>query len=43
MSFGDIVLLIIVVVVGYFIAIYNKFVSLKAGIDASWSDIRCTA
>ena len=39
MSFGNIVLLIIVAVVGYLIAIYNKFVSLKAGIDASWSDI----
>ncbi len=39
MSFGNIVLLIIVGVVGYLIAIYNKFVSLKAGIDASWSDI----
>ncbi|MBT8343141.1 MAG: LemA family protein [Sulfurovum sp.] len=39
MSFGNIVLLIIVAVVGYLIAIYNKFVSLRAGIDASWSDI----
>jgi len=39
MSFGTIVLLVVVGVVGYFIAIYNKFVSLKAGIDASWSDI----
>ena len=39
MSFGNIVLLIIVGVVGYLIAIYNKFVSLKAGIDAAWSDI----
>jgi len=25
--------------VGYFIAIYNKLVSLRAGINASWSDI----
>lgn len=39
MSFGNIILLIIVAVIGYLIAIYNKFVSLKAGIDASWSDI----
>ncbi|MCF6243760.1 MAG: LemA family protein [Sulfurovum sp.] len=39
MSFGNIVLLIIVAVAGYLIIIYNKFVSLRAGIDASWSDI----
>ncbi len=39
MSFGSILLLIIVVIIGYFIAIYNKFVSLQAGIDAAWSDI----
>lgn len=39
MSFGNIVLLIIVAVVGYLIVIYNKFISLRAGIDASWSDI----
>ena len=39
MSFGNIVLLIIIAVVAYLIAIYNKFVSLRAGIDASWSDI----
>ena len=39
MSFGNIVLLIIVGVIGYLITIYNKFVSLKAGIDAAWSDI----
>ena len=39
MSFGNIVLIIIVAVIGYLIAIYNKFVSLRAGIDASWSDI----
>ncbi len=39
MSFGNIVLLIIVAIVAYLIAIYNKFVSLRAGIDASWSDI----
>jgi LemA protein len=34
MSFGNIVLLIIVAVVGYLIVIYNKFVSLRAGINA---------
>ena len=39
MSFGNIVLLIIVAIVGYLIIIYNKFVSLRAGIDAAWSDI----
>ena len=39
MSFGNIILLIIVAVVGYLIIIYNRFVSLRAGIDASWSDI----
>jgi len=39
MSFGNIVLLIIIAVIGYLIVIYNKFVSLRAGIDASWSDI----
>jgi len=39
MSFGNILLLVIVGVVAYLIAIYNKFVSLKAGIDAAWSDI----
>ena len=39
MSFGNIVLLIIVAIAGYLIIIYNKFVSLRAGIEASWSDI----
>jgi LemA protein len=39
MSFGNIVLIIIVAIVGYLIIIYNKFVSLRAGIDAAWSDI----
>ena len=39
MSFGNIVLLIIVGVGVYLVAIYNKFVSLRAGMDASWSDI----
>jgi len=39
MAFGNIILLVIVGVVGYLIAIYNKFVSLRAGIDGAWSDI----
>lgn len=39
MSAGTIILLIIIAVVAYLIAIYNKFVSLRAGIDAAWSDI----
>ncbi len=39
MSFGNIVLLTIVAVGAYLVAIYNKFVSLRAGIDAAWSDI----
>lgn len=39
MSFGNIILLILVAIIGYLIMIYNKFVSLRAGIDAAWSDI----
>ena len=39
MSFGNIVLLIIAAVATYLVIIYNKFISLRAGIDASWSDI----
>ena len=39
MSFGNIVLLILLAVAGYLVMIYNKFVSLRAGIDAAWSDI----
>jgi LemA protein len=39
MSFGNIVLLIIVGIGAYLIAIYNKLVSLRAGMDAAWSDI----
>lgn len=39
MSFGNIILLTIIGIAAYLIAIYNKFVSLRAGIDASWSDI----
>ena len=39
MAFGNIILLVIVGVIGYLIAIYNKFVSLRAGIDGAWSDI----
>ena len=39
MSFGNIILLILVAIAGYIIIIYNKFVSLRAGMDSSWSDI----
>jgi LemA protein len=39
MNFGMILLLIILAIAGYLIIIYNKFVSLRAGIDAAWSDI----
>ncbi len=39
MSFGNIILLIMVAIAGYIIIIYNKFVSLRAGMDSSWSDI----
>ena len=39
MSFGNIVLLIIAAVAAYLVIIYNKFVSLRAGIDSSESDI----
>ncbi len=39
MAFGNIVLLIVAGIAGYLIIIYNKFVSLRAGMDASWSDI----
>ena len=39
MSFGNIILLIIVGIGAYLVAIYNKLVSLSAGMDASWSDI----
>lgn len=39
MSFGNMVLLIIAAIASYLVIIYNKFVSLRAGIDASWSDI----
>ena len=39
MRFGYILFLIVIAVVAYLIIIYNKFVSLRAGIDASWSDI----
>jgi LemA protein len=38
-SNGTIFLIIIAVAVLYLIAIYNKLVSLRAGIDAAWSDI----
>jgi LemA protein len=33
------VILVLLGVIGYFIAIYNKLVSLRTGIDAAWSDI----
>lgn len=39
MSFGNIILLIIVAVAGYLVIIYNRFISLRTGIDASWADI----
>ena len=39
MNFFTIVLLLIIAVIAYLISIYNKFASLRAGIDASWSDI----
>ncbi len=39
MSFGNIVLLIIVAVAGYLVIVYNRFISLRTGIDASWADI----
>ena len=39
MSFGNIVLLIIVAAVGYLVMAYNRFASLRAGTDAAWSDI----
>jgi len=39
MSTGIIFLIVLLALAGYLIAIYNKFVSLRAGIDAAWSDI----
>jgi len=39
MSIGTVILVILVAIVLYLIAIYNKFVSLQSGIDAAWSDI----
>ncbi len=39
MSFGNIVLLIIVAIAAYLVVIYNRFISLRTGIDAAWSDI----
>ena len=39
MSFGNIVLLSIIAIGAYLVVIYNRFVSLRAGIDASWADI----
>lgn len=34
-----IILAVVVAIVGYFIMAYNRFASLRAGIEASWSDI----
>ena len=39
MSISTVLLAIIIGVALYLIAIYNKFISLQAGIDAAWSDI----
>lgn len=39
MSLGNIILLILGAIAIYLIIIYNKFVSLRAGMDSSWSDI----
>ena len=39
MGLGNILLISMVVVGVYLVVIYNKFVSLRAGINASWSDI----
>jgi len=39
MSTGTIVLILLAALALYLVAIYNKFVSLQAGIDAAWSDI----
>jgi len=39
MSFGNIVLGLIVGIGAYLVVIYNKFVSLRAGMNASWADI----
>jgi len=39
MTFGNIIIIIIVAAVAYLIMAYNRFASLRASIDASWSDI----
>jgi len=39
MSMGNILLWLIIGAVVYLITVYNKLVSLRAGIDAAWSDI----
>jgi LemA protein len=39
MNLFAILLLIVVVIAIYLVVIYNKFASLRAGIDAAWSDI----
>lgn len=39
MSFGNIILLIIVTVAGYLVIVYNRFIKLRTGMDAAWADI----
>ena len=39
MSLGTIILLIIVALIIYMVTIFNRFASLRASIDAAWSDI----
>jgi LemA protein len=39
MSLGTLVFVIIIGIALYFIAVYNKLVSLRTGINAAWSDI----
>jgi LemA protein len=39
MNTSLVILIVILIAVFYLIAVYNKLVSLRAGIDAAWSDI----
>ncbi len=39
MSFGTLLLILIIGIVGYFIYIYNNLVSLRQGVQSAWSDI----
>jgi len=39
MSFGNIILLIIVAVAGYMVIVYNRFISLRTGAKEGWADI----